>query len=819
MKELRLKQFVPHLVVVLIILVVILAYFSPLLEGKRLKQSDITQWKGMSKEITDFREKTGEEALWTNSMFGGMPAYQISVQYKGNLIRFIDDIFKFGLPHPANLVFIYFIGFFILLMVLKVDPWLAMAGALAFTFSSYFFIILEAGHNSKAHAIGYMAPVLAGILLTFRGKYIAGALLTALFLALELRANHLQITYYLAMMVVALGIFELISAVKTKTLPAFAKATGLLVVAALFALSTNITNIWATWEYGKETIRGKSELTTNPENRTSGLDKDYATQWSYGVGETFSLLIPNTKGGASGSLGNNEKAMEKVDAVYAQSLAGQNQYWGDQPFTSGPVYAGAIMVFMFVLGLFILKGNLKWWILTVTLLSILLSWGRNFMPLTDFFLHYLPGYNKFRAVSMILVIADLAIPLLGILALKEIIEKPQILRDKQKFFYISLGLTGGLALIFYIMPQVFFSFLSGLEQSAIAEQRMSTPAEQLTQFDALIYNLELARISIFKADAIRSVLFIAIAAALLWLYSRGKVNRLIVTAGIIVLIAADMIPIAHRYLNNDNFVSKSLVNNPYQPTEANKLIMKDTDPNFRVFNMTVSTFQEGSTSYFHKSIGGYHGAKLRRYQELIENHLSKRNDQVLNMLNTKYFIGMGQDRQPVVQINMGALGHAWFVEDHEIVANADEEIAALTAFFPEKTAIIDQRFSANLEGFTHAVDSNARIELKEYQPNKLKYSSQAASDQLAVFSEIYYDKGWNAYLDGQKVPHFRVNYVLRAMIVPAGNHEIEFRFEPKVFAVGEKVSFAGSLLLILMLVGFAATELWKKLKTDKTSAK
>lgn len=819
MKELRLNQFVPHLVVVLIILVVILAYFSPVLEGKRLKQSDITQWKGMSKEITDFREKTGEEALWTNSMFGGMPAYQISVQYNGNLIRYIDDIFKFGLPHPANLVFIYFIGFFILLMVLKVDPWLAMAGALAFTFSSYFFIILEAGHNSKAHAIGYMAPVLAGILLTFRGKYIAGALLTALFLALELRANHLQITYYLAMMVVALGIFELITAVKTKTLPAFAKATGLLVVAALFALSTNITNIWATWEYGKETIRGKSELTTNPENRTSGLDKDYATQWSYGVGETFSLLIPNTKGGASGSLGNNEKAMEKVDAVYAQSLAGQNQYWGDQPFTSGPVYTGAIMVFMFVLGLFILKGNLKWWILTVTLLSILLSWGRNFMPLTEFFLHYLPGYNKFRAVSMILVIADLAIPLLGILALKEIIEKPQILRDKQKFFYISLGLTGGLALIFYIMPQVFFSFLSGLEQSAIAEQRMSTPAEQLTQFDALIYNLELARISIFKADAIRSVLFIAIAAALLWLYSRGKVNRLIVTAGIIVLIAADMIPIAHRYLNNDNFVSKSLVNNPYQPTEANKLIMKDTDPNFRVFNMTVSTFQEGSTSYFHKSIGGYHGAKLRRYQELIENHLSKRNDQVLNMLNTKYFIGMGQDRQPVVQINMGALGHAWFVEDHEIVANADEEIAALTAFFPEKTAIIDQRFSANLEGFTHAVDSNARIELTEYQPNKLKYSSQAASDQLAVFSEIYYDKGWNAYLDGEKVPHFRVNYVLRAMIVPAGNHEIEFRFEPKVFAVGEKVSFAGSLLLILMLVGFAATELWKKLKTDKTPAK
>jgi hypothetical protein len=816
MKELRFKQFVPHLAVVLIFLVVIITYFSPLLEGKRLRQSDITHWKGMSKEITDFRAKTGEEALWTNSMFGGMPAYQISVEYKGNLIRYIDDIFKFGLPHPANLVFIYFIGFFILLMVMKVDPWLALAGALAFTFSSYLFIILEAGHNSKAHAIGYMAPVLAGILLTYRGKYLAGALLTALFLALELQANHLQITYYLALMVVLLGIFELITAIRTKQIPAFAKSTGLLFVAALLALSVNITNIWATWEYGKETIRGKSELTSNAEIRTSGLDKDYATQWSYGVGETFSLLIPNAKGGATGSLGNNEKAMEKVDNIYAQSVAGQNQYWGDQPFTSGPVYIGAIMMFLFLLGMFILKGNLKWWVLSVTILSILLSWGKNFMPLTDFFLHYVPGYNKFRAVSMILVIAELAIPLLGILTLKEIVEKPEILRSKQKYFFTAFGLTGGLALILYLMPQVFFNFMSTMEVRAIAEQRQSLEAAQLNQFDALIYNMELARVAIFKADAIRSFLFIAIAAALLWLYSRSKLNKWMIVAGMVVLVSADMIPVAHRYLNNDNFVKKSIVNNPYQPTNADLIIMKDVDPNFRVFNMTVSTFQDASTSYFHKSIGGYHGAKLRRYQELIDHHISKRNPQVLNMLNTKYIIGMGENRAPEVQINMDALGNAWFVNEAKMVSNADEEIDALTAFFPENTAVVDKRFASDLEGITFKPDSTASIELTEYQPNKLTYAFESQVDQLTVFSEIYYDKGWNAYLDGKKVPHFRADYVLRAMVVPAGKHEIEFRFEPKVFAVGEKVSFASSLLLILMIVGLAGTRLWKFYKSPKT---
>ncbi len=812
MKNISFRQFVPHLTAIAIFLIIIFGYFSPLLEGKKLKQGDITNWKGMSKEITDYRAKTGKEALWTNSMFGGMPAYQISVEYNANLMRFIDKIMTLGLPHPAGLVFLYFIGFFILLMVLKIDPWLAIAGSIAFAFSSYFFIILEAGHNSKAHAIGYMAPVLAGIFLAYRGRLLAGGLLTALFLALELRANHLQITYYLLMMVMVLGLVLLVEAVQEKTINRFLKATGILVVAALFAMATNITNIWATWEYGKDTIRGKTELSSEKENRTSGLDKDYATQWSYGKGETFSLMIPNIKGGASGYLGNNEKAMEKADPQTAQTIAGQSSYWGDQPFTSGPVYTGAIVVFLFILGLFILKGNLRWWLLAVTVISILLSWGKNFMPLTDFFLHYVPGYNKFRAVSMILVIADLAIPVLGILTLNEIFKKPSIIREKIKFLYLALGMTAGLALLFYMLPQTFFSFLSQAEAEAIASQRSSIDPAQAGQFDTIVYNMEAVRIAIFRSDTIRSLIFIVLAGALLWVYGMRKMPKAAFIAAIALLISVDMIPVAKRYLNNENFASRVQVNNPFQPTRANELIMKDTDPNFRVFNVTVSPFQDASTSYFHKSIGGYHGAKLRRYQELIDHHLVKNNEAVLNMLNTKYFIYPDNNKAPAIQINMGALGNAWFVQETKMVDNADQEIDALTAFDPSKTAVVDKRFSEMLSGFAFAPDSTATIKLTTYEPNRLTYVSEARTEQLAVFSEIYYDKGWKAFIDGKPADHFRANYVLRAMRIPAGKHEIEYRFEPKVFFIGEKISFASSLLLILLLLGFSGNELRKVMK-------
>ncbi len=819
MKNISFRQFIPHITAIAVFLIITMGYFNPLLEGKKLKQGDITNWKGMSKEITDYRAETGKEALWTNSMFGGMPAYQISVQYKANLIRFFDKLFMLGLPHPAGLVFLYFIGFFILLMVLKVDPWLAIAGSIAFGFSSFFFIILEAGHNSQAHAIGYMAPVIAGIILTFRGRLLAGSLLTALFLSLELRANHLQITYYLMMMIILFGIVQLFESIKTRTLPYFLKATGALLIAAMFSVATNITNIWATWEYGKDTIRGKTELTSDKENRTTGLDKDYATQWSYGTGESFSLMIPNIKGGASGYLGNNEKAMEKADPATTQTVAGQNSYWGDQPFTSGPVYAGAIIMFLFIFGLFIYQNNLKWWLLAATILSVLLAWGKNFMPLTDFFLHYVPGYNKFRAVSMILVIADLAIPLLGMLTLNEIFKKPGIVREKSKYFYISLALTAGISLIFYLLPQTFFSFFGQSETQAIAQQKATLESGQIGQFDNIVYNIEKVRIAIFRTDALRSLIFILLSAALIWLFQSKKISKAILISGFALLIAIDMIPVAKRYLNNDNFASKTQVNNPFIATEADKLIMKDTDPNFRVFNMTVSAFQDASTSYFHKSIGGYHGAKFRRYQELIDHHIAKNNEAVLNMLNTKYFIFPDKNKQPTLQINMGALGNAWFVKEVKLVDNADQEIDALTGFDPLKTAVVDKRFSNELQGLNIVPDSTATIELTEYKPNQLKYMYTAKTGQIAVFSEIYYDKGWNAFIDGKPAPYFRANYVLRAMVVPAGKHEIEFRFEPRVYFTGEKISFASSLILILLLFGYAGNEIFKSVrkKTDKAS--
>lgn len=805
------KKIIPHVVSILIMVIITFAYLHPLLDGKKLQQSDIMHWKGMSKEIVDFRAKTGEEPLWTNSMFGGMPAYQISVKHKSNYIGVLDKVFTLGLPHPAGLIFLYFIGFYILLISLRVNPWLAFSGALAFAFSSYFVQILEAGHNSKAHAIGYMAPVLAGIILTFRGRIFLGSLLTAIFLSLQIQANHLQITYYLLMIVILLTICIFIDSVKNKTIDKFIKASAFLIIAAILAVATNITNLWTTYEYGKYTIRGKTELTSEKENRTSGLDKDYATQWSYGVSESFSLMIPNVKGGGTGALGNNDKALDGLDPQVVNTVAGQNQYFGDQPFTSGPVYVGAIMVFLFILGLFITKGSTRWWLLAVTILSILLAWGKNFMPLTDLFLHYVPGYNKFRAVSMTLVMANLAIPLLASLALKVIYDHREELKTNKKPLWISLGVTAGLSLLFYLMPDAFFSFLSQAETTAIAQQQQSIPADQAESFNMIVAGLKQARINIFKADALRSLLIILASAGLIYGWIMTRMQKAYFIAGLAILVVIDMIPVASRYLDKEDFAKKSVVANPYKPTRADELIMKDTDPNFRVFNLTVSPFQDASTSYFHKSIGGYHGAKLRRYQEVIDHHIVNNNMNVLNMLNTKYFIVQGEDKRPEIQLNMEALGHAWFVSDVKVVDNADQEIDALTDFDPSKTAVIDKRFSDQFKGFTPVQDSLSRITLTSYAPNNLKYQSETNSDCLAVFSEIYYDKGWNAFIDNKPAPHFRVNYILRGMIVPAGKHEIEFRFEPASYFTGNTIASISSIILVLAALGLAFME-YKRLK-------
>ncbi len=818
MSKFSFKQATPYIAALLIFILITLIYFNPLIQGKKLRQDDIMRHKGMSKEIVDYREKTGEEALWTNSMFGGMPAYQISVKYKANLFTYIDDVLMLGLPRPAGYVFLYFLGFFILLLVLRVNPWLSIAGAIAFAFSSYFFIILEAGHNSKAHAIGYMAPVLAGIILAYRGKYLWGAILTGLFLALEIQAGHPQITYYLLIVVVILGIFQLIDAVKQKALPHFLKATAFLLLTAILAVLTHTTNLWGTYEYGKHTIRGKSELTADQENKTSGLDKDYATDWSYGIQETLSLMIPNAKGGATDVLANNEKAMENVNPQYRQAFQRANQYWGNQPFTSGPVYVGAIIVFLFVLGLFVVKGRLKWVLFIATVLSILLSWGKNFMPLTDFFLDYVPGYNKFRAVSMTLVIAELTIPILAILALDKILRKPEILRQNKNALYISFGLTAGISLLLYLFPTVFLDFFSRAEADQFAQFRGQGNAAQI---NAYIDELESARMSIFKADAIRSFLFILVAAALIWFYSFNKLNKNLLIGLIAILFLIDLAVVANRYLDSNDFVRKSKMEKPYQASIADQEIIKDTDPNFRVFNLAVSSFNDASTSYFHKSIGGYHGAKLRRYQELITYAIIPERQKlmeafqrespmlavdatlpklsVLNMLNTKYFIL--DPAQPPLQ-NRYALGNAWFVNSIRMVENADEEISAVQNFKPSHTAIVDQRFSKEMAG-VNLNDSTqyGSIRLTNYKPNKLTYQSKAKEDAFAVFSEIYYPEGWNAYIDGEKVPHVRVNYVLRGLPVPAGEHQIVFAFEPAVYRSGEAISLIASIILILLIAG------------------
>ncbi|MDO9512165.1 MAG: YfhO family protein [Bacteroidales bacterium] len=811
MNKIPFGKIAPYIAALAVFLLITVFYFSPLLEGKSLRQGDITHFKGMAKEIQDYREETGNEALWTGSMFSGMPAFQISVVYHANLMRWVDKVFRLGLPRPADYVFLYFAGFFILLLVLGLNPWLAAAGAFAFGLSSYFFIILEAGHNSKAHAIAYMAPVVAGIILTYRGKLLLGGIITALFLSLQMFANHLQITYYLAIIIAFIAAAQCADAIKEKALPYFFKASGILVLSAFLAILPNITNLWSTWEYGKETIRGKSELTIDKHIETSGLDKEYATQWSYGVGESWSLLIPNAKGGGTAALGNSPDALKDVNPNLREIVSQQNHYWGDQPGTSGPVYAGAIIMFLFIAAMFYVKSSLKWALFGATILSIMLAWGKNFMPLTDFFMDFIPGYNKFRAVSMTLVIAEFCIPFLAFLGLKEIMQNPPSAK-KMIGFYVALGLTAGVSFLFYITPTTFFNFITASEVQWLAD--LQTKGNDVAQLNAFKEGLSTARISIFKMDAIRSFLYIAIASTLLWSFLRFGFNKYFVVGGLAILIVADMYTVNRRYVNEDSFERSSLVKNPFKPSNADILIMKDIDPNYRVFNTTVSTFNDASTSYFHKSIGGYHGAKLERYQELIEYQITKNNMQVLNMLNTKYFILKGPEKQPAAQVNMQALGNAWFVESYKLVDNADQEMQAMDSFKPAEVAIIDKRFAENLNGFEPVIDSSAQIALVKYQPNELVYQSITTHPQLAVFSEIFYDKGWEAFIDGKPVPHFRANYVLRAMVIPEGTHKIEFKFRPNSYYTGEKISLAGSLLLLFLLVGIVLSEVRKNLKNS-----
>ncbi|MDR0970651.1 MAG: YfhO family protein [Lentimicrobiaceae bacterium] len=805
------------------------AYFNPLLEGKRLKQHDIEMYKGMSKEIADFREQTGKEVLWTNSMFGGMPAWQISVYYTNNLIQYVKKVVTLGFPYPANAFFIYLLGFFIFLLVLKVDVWLSMAGAIAFAFSSYFLIILGAGHATKAYAIGYMAPVIAGIVLTYRGKYLWGGLLTALTLALQIQANHLQITYYLLIIVVILGIFQFFDAVRFKTLRNFFKATGVLLIAALLGIMTYSTALYATYDYGKESMRGKPILTKDVENQTSGLDRDYITQWSYGIGETWSLMIPNAKGGESTILGERHEAMKNMDPQVRSMLGQQNTYWGDQPGTSGPVYVGAFVVFMFIFAALIVKGRWKWILLSATILSILLSWGKNWMPFTDFFLDYVPLYNKFRAVSMTLVIAEFCIPLLAFIGIMELYKTPNWFREKSKrvAFYIALGATAGITLLFYITPTTFFNFLSAYESSQFNRIITQNPANR-NDINFIISQLETVRIAIFRADAMRSFLFIVIGAFGLLLLGMKKIKQNWFTAGLVLLLLCDLVPIALRYLNDNNFIPKRRYDTPFAATKADETILSDKTLDFRVLDLTKNVFNDASTSYFHKSVGGYHGAKLQRYQDIIDYYLTSEIDmlrnalrsgtlpntlektQIINALNTKYFI-YSPESVPIE--NRYRFGNAWAVQQIRLVDTPNQEIETLYDADLRHVAVINKEFESQLSSLSDS--TIATITMTDYKPNHLTYSYQSETPSLVVFSEIWTQKGWNLTLNGESHPLLRANYFLRAAMLPAGEFQIEMKYEPKVWSVGQTIALISSSLLLLLLVVFTVLEIRKRKQTKQ----
>ena len=815
-----------YIIAILAFAVISWVYFYPVMQGKRVKQHDMEMHKGMAQELTQYRESTGETALWTNSAFSGMPAWNISAPQKTNLFQYVHKVLSIGLPSPLGSVFISMLGFFILLLVLDVGVWVSALGAIAYGFTSYLYIIIGAGHNAKAVAMAYMAPVIAGVLLTYKGKYLWGLVLTAIAASLELYANHLQITYYLVLILVVIVIAEFISDIRQKKLLHFVKASLMLVLVAVISVLTFSTKLYANYEFGKETTRGKPVLTSNEANQTKGLERDYITQWSYGKGETWSLMIPNAKGGASAYIGKQNPVLEKVDGRFKESIAQSNAYWGDQPGTSGPVYVGAIVVFLFVLGALTVKGKLKWALLIATLLSILLSWGKNFMGFTNFFLDYIPGYDKFRAVSMTLVIAEVTMPLLGFLGLAEMVKSPENAKKNMTKFFIALGVTAGFCLLFYVMPKTFFNFLSQEEAKQFASMSAGKDGAIYAQFASQLENV---RVAIFRKDALRSLIFIILAAVPLFLYVKGKLKAVPAFVILAALILVDMFPIDKRYLNNDNFIDKAKFDKPFVASPASQYILNDKALSYRVADITRDMFNDASTCYFHKSIGGYSGAKLRRYQDVITQYLGPGLNQlrsaktaedmarqlsqqeVLNMLNTKYIIFNPQS-QPFE--NQFAFGNAWMVNDVKMANTPNEEFNALATTDMLHTAIIGKEFEQQVKGYK-AKDMEGSITMTDYKPNQLTYTFSANEDKLVVFSEIWTSKGWTMLIDGQESPLLRANYLLRAAMIPAGRHEIMMFYEPKVWKIGGTISLISSLAILLAAVGAVIFSLKKQKASTK----
>ena len=816
-----LKKYLLDILAIVIFAVISFAYFFPAdIEGRILFQHDSSAGRGAGQEAAAYYQKTGERTRWTGSLFSGMPTYQTSPSYNStDILSKAIKAYHLWLPENVWYVFVYLLGFYILLRAFDFRKELAILGSIIWAFSSYFFIIIAAGHIWKVMALAYLPPMIAGVVWAYRGHLLKGFIVTAIFSAFEVNANHVQMTYYYLFIILFMIIAFLVQAIKEKEMARFIKATLVCLVGAGIGICINMSNLYHTWQYSKESMRGKSELVKeNSANQTdSGLERDYITQWSYGIGETWTLLVPNAKGGASVPLALNEKAMEKADPNYMPIYQQIGQYWGEQPMTSGPVYVGAFVLMLFVLGLFIVKGPMKWALLAVTILSILLSWGKNFMGFTDFFIDYIPMYSKFRTVASILVIAEFTIPLLAMLALKKIVDDPDLLTKKIKYLYVSLVLTAGIALLFALMPTMFFSdFVSSQEMQALSQW----PAEQL---NPLLANLRAVRESIFTADCWRSFAIILIGTLVLLLYKARKLNAVWMISVIAVLCLVDMWTVNKRYLNDGMFVERSVRETPQEMTATDKQILLDNGLDYRVLNLATNTFNENETSYYHKSIGGYHAAKLRRYQEMIEAYISPEMQKmmpaiaeangdmtqvagdsiypVLNMLNMKYVIVPLQGGQTVPIMNPYAYGNAWFVDRVKYVDNATEELASLGQVDLRNEAVADKAFK-EIIGEDAVEDDSALVTLTAYEPNQLTYDVQSQKGGVVVFSEVYYP-GWTATVDGGELMEMgRVNYILRAMKIQPGQHQVVLTFKPKSLERTETMAYVSyGILFIAILLG------------------
>lgn len=903
MKSFDFKKLLPHLSALILFIAISSIYFYPAFQGYRIKQADIKQHKGMSHELQSHREDFNEEPLWVGNMFSGMPSYQVSnTKFKGNIVRAIHKGLTLGLPHPVFVLLIYMIGFYILMMSLRINPWLAIVGAIAFAFSSYFIVIIEAGHNTKAMAIAYMPALLGGIISILRGRLWFGALITAMFMGLQLNSNHLQITYYLIFVVISIGIVEMIDQIKKGNSSTFFKRAGIATIAVLIGVMPNLGNILTTYEYSKDSTRSPSELTINPDgssnesNKSTGLDKDYITRWSYGIEETVTLFLPNAKGGKSGAILANEdeiKRLRREDPQFFNFMVNQYQneqfivktYWGNQPFTSGPVYAGAIVCFLAILALFFIKDKLIVGFGIAAILALLLSWGRNFMGFTEFFIDYIPLYNKFRAVSMILVIVELVLPVFAILFLSKLYEhREEILKQKKKLYTVA-GTFIGILLLFWMMPDTFFDFISNEEKQHLAEQ-LQKNQQQSNAIYAGFDSIKDYRIEIFKSDVMNSLKYIILAFALILLYLFNKLNRKVLILGIGALILIDLWVLNKEYINNkekpgasktssDRYLSyepDDIKQNPYVASPADKQILQNElsqnpdlaqkieqkisearnskgrldqrdiesiqytqlmrHTHYRVLNSTAKMDEDAKTAYFHKTLGGYHAAKMKKYQELIDFELGMEHFQlrqaflqggreyaqqllpkmnVTNMLNAKYIIGAvqaGEGQQLAVIQNPHALGNAWLVNDYQVVPNANEEILALKDLDASKKVILREEYVDKLS-LSYSKSANDYIRLESYLPNELVYSFNTSAKSFAVFSEVYYDKGWTAYVNGEEVPHYKVNYILRGMELEPGSGEIRFVFSPKTYEIGVIATWVSSVL-ILVLLGIVLYRKYKK---------